>query len=78
MNIKITSGPNLQGYLVIALFIYWSYSSNSIWPILGFLGLFAVLVPLCIWVHKLNQRADEEMLREFPNDPYIQAKYGKK
>jgi hypothetical protein len=75
---QITSGPNLQWYLVTAFFIWWSCDKQTPWPILGWLAFCVVLIPLCLWIHKLNEREDAQMLKDFPDDPYIQAKYGKK
>ena len=66
------------GYLLIFLTIFWCCQTGSAWPLLYVGGFLAVLFPLCLWVHRLNRKFDEDMLREFPHDPYIQKKYGRK
>lgn len=76
MKFKITSGPNVQFYLVTAFFVYMSYANWSIWPIIGWIGFCLALIPLCIWLHQWNQKENEQMLKDFPHDPYIQKKYG--
>lgn len=75
---KIVGGPNWQFYAVTAFFVWASVENESPWPILGWLAFCVAIIPLCFWVHRLNEREDAQMLKDFPHDPYIQAKYGKK
>lgn len=75
---KITSGPNWQFYAVTAFFAYISVEKSSPWPLLGWVGFCIALIPLCIWLHKWNERQNRKMAEEFPLDPFIQAKYGRK
>jgi hypothetical protein len=75
---QITGGPNWQFYAVTAFFVYASFSSGSPWPILGWIAFCVLLVPLCLWIHRWNERENQKMLAEFSDDPYIQAKYGPK
>jgi len=53
---KITKGPNWQFYAVTAFIIYWSIASESIWPVLCWIAFWIAMIPLCIWLHKRNQR----------------------
>lgn len=75
---EITSGPNWQFYVVTAFICYWAWSSWTVWPIVGWIVVWIVMVPLCLWLHGVNERANQKMLRDFPHDPYIQKKYGRK
>lgn len=75
---KITSGPNWQFYAVTAFIIYWCVNDQTIWPILGWIAFWIVMIPVCIKLHKWNEAGNAKILRDFPNDSYIQAKYGKK
>lgn len=74
---KIVEGPNLNGWLVIGFVLLLSVVKLSILPILYFLAFLALLVPVCLWLHIVNERAGAKMLKDFPDDPYIQKKYGK-
>lgn len=69
---------NVQFCIVLAFVIMVSISVHSWMPIGIFVGLTFICVPLSIWVRKWNVREDQKMLEEFPYDPEIQAKYGKK
>ena len=75
---EITGGPNWQFYFVTALIVYWAWSGWTIWPIIGWIVFWIIMVPLCIWLTRYNDRANEQMLRDFPDDSHIQRKYGRK
>jgi hypothetical protein len=75
---EITGGPNWQFYAATAFFIYLSITGETIWPVLCWILFCIAMVPLCIFLHKWDKKEDEKMVRDFPLDPYIQKKYGKK
>lgn len=74
---QIVSGPNWQFYVSTGLFIYWSLAIGSLWPILGWITFCLLMVPTSLWLHQYNEKQQEALLREFPDDPYIQKKYKK-
>ena len=74
---RIVQGPNLNGWLVIGFVILLSIAKLSFLPILYFLAVVAILIPVCLLLHHLDRRAGMRMLKDFPHDPYIQNKYAK-
>ncbi len=52
---EIVGGPNWQWYAVTAFIVYASVENKSVWPILGWLGFWVLMIPLCLWIHKLTQ-----------------------
>lgn len=74
---RISGGPNWQGWLVIAFVIYWAIN-GTLAPLLWFMAIVAVLVPLSIWLTRWNEREDRKLADEFPLDRRIQEKYGRK
>lgn len=73
MSIK----PTAQGWLAIAIIALLCFTQQSLMPLVLALIILVILVPLCIWLKFANERADAQMVRDFPNDPFIQKKYGK-
>ncbi len=74
---KIVEGPNLNGWLAIAFIIFLCFAKQSFTPLLIAFAVLSLLVPACLWLHQANERAGTKMLKDFPDDPYIQKKYGK-
>lgn len=73
---RITIHP--MGMLLLILVGIACYERNTLMPLFWFSVVMAIMVPLCFWMHRWNEKANEQMLRDFPDDPYIQSKYGKK
>jgi len=74
----ITKGPNLAWYALTIFIVLISWNNSSIYPILGWILFWAALIPICIWLHNYNEKEREKLLKDFPYDPIIQAKYRRK
>lgn len=79
-EIVIVNGPNLNFYVFTALFLWLTVETKSPWPIICWSGGCLVLIPICLLLHRWNEQATarhrERMLRDFPLDLEVQAKFG--
>lgn len=75
---RITSGPNWQFYAVTAAVLFICADKQSLWPLAFWIGLCVLMVPASLGLHRWNRRQNERMAEDFPHDPFIQEKYGKK
>jgi hypothetical protein len=57
---KITGGPNLNGWLVIGFVVLLSIAKMSFTPILIFLGVCIILIPVCIALQYYDRKAGGE------------------
>lgn len=75
---EFTKGPNWQFYAVSAFMLCWSIVDETPWPLFGWMAFCGVLIPVCILIRQWEEKSNEQMCKDFPDDPYIQEKYGKK
>lgn len=75
--LRIISGLNWAFYAATALIIYLSWCHQSVIPILFWVVFLAISVPISLWLAKWTERENARLAAEFPDDPFIQAKYGK-
>lgn len=77
---KITSGPNLNFYIVTGFFLYASVRTNNWWILVGWFIFCALMIPLSLWAHEWNKKREvahrEFMLKNYGNDPWVQEKFG--
>ena len=75
---RITGGSNLAFYASTALILYLSWCNRSVVPILCWIGFLAVSIPMSLWLARRDELENARIADEFPHDPIIQAKYGRK
>jgi hypothetical protein len=73
---KIVSGPNVNFYLITALFLGISWHNRSPLPFSYWIAFNLIMIPVSIWLYKWNKKQNQKMVEDFPLDPFIQNKYG--
>lgn len=74
---RIVRGPSWAFYAATVLIIYLSWCHRSLVPILCWMGFLAISIPASLWLARWNERENAKLAAEFPEDPLIQAKYGR-
>lgn len=73
---EIVSGPNLQFYIATIFFAYWSWTTLSLWPIVGWTIFWVAMILLSLWIYSWEEQQRKKLLEDFPYDREIQRKYG--
>ena len=61
---KITGGPNWQFYAATLLFAAWSIHAWSIWPILGWLLFWVLMIPICFRLARWDEEQEKKRAKE--------------
>ena len=53
---KISGGPNLEWYITTLMFGWASIAAENWWLMGGWILFNIVLIPICLWLHKWNDK----------------------
>lgn len=53
---EITEGPNFCWWYVTFVFMYATITTGNWWFICGWFILNAVSIPICLWLHRWNEK----------------------